>query len=248
MLVAILLFSLFLASCATATTNISTIPDASVERFVQEEALTILREAEQIRPATTYKFLLTDKTVGASAGNGEIYVNYTIAQRATKDMGMRWFLRLILAHEIAHDVSGHRVNKQALTALLSGTSLVGKAISYAPGMIGLAGSLASLALGLATRGGYELYSRSAELEADRKGIEYFKKLGYECRVWTRIFRRLLERGATGDFHHPTEERLTQALDLCLSPDHPERVATEKWLTERWELEQKKREEERRLER
>lgn len=226
------LIVLFASACAATTTSISTIPDASVERFVQEEAVAILGVTEQTRPLSAYRFLLTDKTMGASAGNGEIYVNYTVAQRATKDMGMRWFLRFILAHEIAHDVLGHQVNKQALTALLSGTSVVGKAISYAPGIIGLAGSLASLALGLATRGGYELYSRSAELEADRKGIEYFKKLGYECRVWTRIFRRLLERGNTGDFHHPTEERLTQALELCLPPSHPERIETEKWLAER----------------
>jgi hypothetical protein len=235
-LITVSLLFIFLSACAIAA--FPKIEDSSVERFVNQEAQPIL-QVEHIRSLSEYKFYLTDKTIGASAGNGEIYVNYTIAKRAMiENLGSRWdakakewisyatessvrsFLRLTLAHELAHDALGHRANKQVLAAILSGIS------AAAPGVIGLA-------LGLAARVTSELYSRAAELQADRKGIEYFKKLGWDCRVWTRLFDNLLEKGNTGDFHHPTEERLTQAVDLCLSKNDPERVAIEKRLEERW---------------
>jgi hypothetical protein len=33
-----------------------------------------------------------------------------------------------------------------------------------------------------------------ELEADAKGIEYFKRLGWPCKLWIDNFARVLKRG------------------------------------------------------
>jgi hypothetical protein len=58
------------------------------------------------------------------------------------------------------------------------------------------------------------YSLASELAADRKAIEYWRKIGWDCRILIQLFRGFLDQGYTGDPNHPTEQRLTQASSLC----------------------------------
>lgn len=229
-------FLLFLSACATANRDIPTVEDQKVRFFVEDEGWRIVKITEKATDYQRYKFHLArfqrKGVVGLSAGNGEIYINYDLAQQAMTNTGYLWVLRKTLAHEVGHDVAGHAPNQQAVASIFSAGSTVGSIMSHVPGVVGLVGTAINLGSALVGAASVHLYTRSAELEADRKGIEYFKKLGWDCRVWTRILKRQLEVGDTGDFHHPTEERLTQALELCLPPSHPERIETEKWLAER----------------
>jgi len=95
-------------------------------------------------------------------------------------------------------------------------------MSNAPGVIGLVGSGISLASTLAAGATAQLYSRSAELEADRLGIDYWKRLGWDCSFWVRRFEHLFEREIE-DFSHPAGARLKQSVDLCSSPSERQRV-------------------------
>jgi len=53
-----------------------------------------------------------------------------------------------------------------------------------------------------------------ELEADAKGIEYFKRLGWPCKLWVDNFARTLRRGYNSDAEHDTKARYDQAQQLC----------------------------------
>jgi len=52
------------------------------------------------------------------------------------------------------------------------------------------------------------------LEADAKGIEYSKRLGWPCKLWVDNFARVLKRGYDIDAEHDTKARYDQAQQLC----------------------------------
>ena len=56
--------------------------------------------------------------------------------------------------------------------------------------------------------------QAKELEADAKGIEYFKRLGWSCQLWVDAFARGLERGYNIDAEHDSKARYDQAQRLC----------------------------------
>src|SRR5262245_13353610 len=56
--------------------------------------------------------------------------------------------------------------------------------------------------------------QAKELEADAKGIEYFKRLGWSCQLWVDAFARGLELGYNIDAEHDSKARYDQAQRLC----------------------------------
>jgi hypothetical protein len=73
------------------------------------------------------------------------------------------------------------------------------------------------------------YSTDKEIEADLKGLAYWKKLGWDCRIWVHILEGFQHQGYTGDSFHPTERRLREARKVCEpEPDQerPERTESE----------------------
>ena len=58
------------------------------------------------------------------------------------------------------------------------------------------------------------YSTEKELEADLKGLAYWNKLGWDCRIWVRILENFQTQGYRGDIFHPTANRLQQAQNVC----------------------------------
>jgi hypothetical protein len=75
------------------------------------------------------------------------------------------------------------------------------------------------------------YAPQKELEADLKGMQYWKRLHWDCRTWVRIFDALSKQNYPGDFYHPTNERLKQAVRACLPESDPERISIETRLAE-----------------
>lgn len=125
-------------------------------------------------------FIIQDSTVNAfNVPGGLVYVNSgLIAEAETLDQ-----LTGVLAHEIAHGASRH------------GTQLMTRAYGY--------NLLAGLALGrevsqteqivaqLLGTGILTNYSRDAEREADRHGVAYAARAGYDPDGMTEFFRKLL---------------------------------------------------------
>jgi predicted Zn-dependent protease len=197
------LFLSYLSGCAAQSLNLPTVKDEKLELFVAREARKILRVSENAHREASYEFRLVNfrrhDILGLSIGKQQIFLSYELARLAYEKASHRWLLRQTLAHEIAHDVLGRKQEKQK------------SLLRAAPG---LANSITGRELGLVGNVNFRSYSQVAELEADRKGMRYWQKLGWDCRIWVGILRDFLDQGYAGDVDHPTQERLNQAVQVC----------------------------------
>ena len=193
----------FLVSCSALFLNVPTVHDEPVERYVAAMGQEIVAVSEHREHASQFRFRLADFTrrdiLGLSIGKQRIFISYELGRLAMQSSYHRWLLRHTLAHEIAHDVMGGDVVGPQDTSEVSP---------------GLANRITGSDLGLSSRIRFRPYSRSAELAADRKGMEYWRKLGWDCGRWVHLFAGFLESGYTGDADHPTQERLDQAVEIC----------------------------------
>jgi predicted Zn-dependent protease len=74
---------------------------------------------------------------------------------------------------------------------------------------------------------FQNYSTAKEIEADLKGLAYWKKLGWDCRIWLRILEDFQDQGYSGDNFHPTGRRLQEARNVCeTEPDQKRPEPTE----------------------
>lgn len=190
-------------ACAPLSLRISPIADETLEALVHREAVEIVRVSENSHRMELYRFLLADfprkDILGLSVGKQRIFISYRLARLAYRSEHHRWLLRQTLAHEIAHDVLG---------------AAAGNPEPVSRHNLGLANRINAGDLGLSGMVTFRPYSKSAELLADRKGLEYWGKLGWDCRNWVRIFQNFIKQGYHGDVDHPTVERLNQALEVC----------------------------------
>jgi predicted Zn-dependent protease len=207
-------FWVFFVSCSIQP-HIPSIVDEAVEDRVRTEAGRVIAISEDRDHCSKYQFLLSEfprkDILGMSVGNRRIYISYELASRALNDSNHLWLLRQTLAHEIAHETGGHASQK---------------------GMIWLNGGALSVGasgreVGLPWYVRLYNYSAEKELEADLKGLGYWNRLGWDCRIWVRILENLRNQNYTGGRFHPTDKRLQQARSAC----EPQRGATEVRSTE-----------------
>jgi hypothetical protein len=201
---AIVFFLFGLCSCASLPTLfLPTITDKTLEAFIAEEAQQILSAFGNAHKAALYKFYLVDfprqDILGLSFGEHRIVISYQLTRLAREKTRYLWLLRHTLAHEIAHDVLEHANNEQ-----VASLNAVGQ--SHA--------SITGGDLGLPRFISFRSYSPAAELAADHTAIEYWKKIGWDCGIWVKLFRDFLDQGYVGDLDHPTNERLSQAIRIC----------------------------------
>jgi predicted Zn-dependent protease len=190
-------------SCAPLSVRIPAVTDETLERFMNREATEILKVSENAAKTPLYQFRLAafprKDVLGLSVGKQQIFISYELTRLAYRSEHYRWLLRHTLAHEIAHDVLGADVASQQPISRPN---------------LGVANRIKAGDLGLSGMVSFRPYSSSTELQADRKGMEYWQKLGWDCRQWVRIFQNFVKQGYHGDVDHPTVERLNQAVNLC----------------------------------
>jgi predicted Zn-dependent protease len=203
------IFLLLLCSCSSSLIPLPTVRDYKVESFVAEEAAKILEVSENAHKAADYRFRLVtfprEDILGLSLGNHEIFLSYELSRRAYRQQGYRWLFRHVLAHEVAHDVLEHQSTKHeaSLSSVPGGRSLItGRDL-------GLPGNIS-----------FRNFSRTFELAADRKAIEYWRKIGWNCQIWVDIFNGFRAQGYVGDADHPTQERLDLAMAMCYADPVP----------------------------
>jgi predicted Zn-dependent protease len=193
---------LLLSSCSLSFV-MPAIRDERLEAFVAQEAAKILEVSESAQPASLYKFRLVkfprEDILGVSVGSQQIFMSYELARLAYEQRGYRWLFRHALAHEIAHDVLGHQSSKHEAS------------LNFVPGA---SSRITAPDLGLPATISFRNYSRTFELAADQKAIEYWQRLGWDCRIWINIFNNFLDQGYVGDADHPTQERLDLAITMC----------------------------------
>ena len=201
--VAACLVVVLLSSCSPVLIGVPTVSDERLERYVTAMGLEIVAVSEHRARWARYEFKLADfrrrDILGLSTGNQKIFISYELSRLAYRNPKDQWLLRHTLAHEIAHDVLGGDVEGSD------------GAVEHARG---LANRITGRDLGLSERIRFRSYSRAAELAADRKGMEYWQKLGWHCHHWVRLFLDFIAQGYAGDLDHPTQERLEQATRIC----------------------------------
>jgi predicted Zn-dependent protease len=179
------------------------IRDERLEVFVAQEAAKILEVSESTQPAARYRFRLVkfprEDILGLSVGSQEIFMSFELTRRAYGEQNYRWLFRHVLAHEIAHDVLGHQSRKHEAT------------LNSVPGH---SNRITALDVGLPATVSFRNYSRSLELGADEKALEYWQRLGWDCHIWINIFQDFIDQGYAGDADHPTQERLDLAIAMC----------------------------------
>jgi predicted Zn-dependent protease len=200
----IVFFLFALCSCASLPALfLPTITDHRLEAFVAEEAKLILRVSENAHKADRYRFYLAkfprDDILGLSFGEHRIFISYELTRLAREQTGSLWLFRHTLAHEIAHDALEHAKSEQ-MASLNSVRQTEGR--------------ITGRELGLPLFVSFRNYSPAAELAADQAAMEYWKKIGWDCGIWIKLFRGFFDQGATGDPDHPINERLSQAIRIC----------------------------------
>ena len=195
---------LSLCSCASLPALfLPTITDERLEAFVAEEAKQILKVSENPHKAALYKFYLVkfprEDIFGLSFGEQRIFISYELTRLAREKTGYLWLFRHTLAHEIAHDVLEHGKSQEVASL---------NAVRQSHDRI------TGRDLGLPLFASFRNYSPAVELAADRKAIEYWKEIGWDCGIWVQLFRGFLDHGYIGDLDHPTKERLSQAIRIC----------------------------------
>jgi len=198
-------FAIRLDRCSSQAT-ISTVSDDSVEALVRSEAAKIISVSEDKQHLSEYHIFVSDfprkDVLGMSVGNRRIYISHELAKLASERPFHLWLLRQTLAHEIAHETAGHA--RQS-----SGASL-----ARGP----FARMVSNTDIGLPAHVTVRNYSAEKELEADAKGLQYWAKLGWDCRIWVRILQNFEKQNYTGDALHPTDERLRRVRAVCRMDD------------------------------
>lgn len=197
----LLFFPLVFLSCVLFP-RIPTVSDDRLERLVRDEGYRILQVTVDRDAADRYQFLLSDfprkDILGLSVGGRRIYVSYQLASHASKNSWSRWQLRQTLAHEIAHEISGHARRN---TTSLNQSAVQGRGVTAED-------------LGLPKNIRFHSYSVEKELEADLRGMKYWRDLDWNCQIWVKILEGFRDQNYAGDIFHPTGERLKQALKAC----------------------------------
>jgi predicted Zn-dependent protease len=148
---------------------------------------------------TPYRFeyhaLADDNTINAFAlPGGQIFITHALLKRL-KTPGQ---LAGVLAHETGHVVARHgaeQMAKQRLTQGLTGAAVIA---SYDPNNPNSRGS-AAVAMMIGQLINLK-YSRSDELEADKLGVDFMAKAGYDPRAMIEVMEILKE--ASGGGHSP----------------------------------------------
>lgn len=205
----LIIFLSLLTSCSTQL-NIPAVSDGPAELLVRQEAAKIVAVSEDKDRFSDYQIFLSDfprkDILGMSVGNRRIYISHELATLAPRSSFHLWLLRQTLAHEIAHETAGHA--KQSGSTAFN-RSTFGRGVS-------------SVDVGLPWTIKLHNYSMEKELEADAKGLRYWEKLGWDCRIWVGILRNFEKQNYVGDVFHPTEKRLQQARSICLPEENSTR--------------------------
>ena len=201
-----IIFYLVLTSCSTQA-RIPTVSDDSIELLVRNEAAQIIAASEDKHRVSDYQIFLSDfprkDILGMTFGNRRIYISHELAKRASKRLSYLWLLRQTLAHEVAHETAGHAKQTGSNFPALNTT---------------LRDGVSNVDVGLPWNVKYRNYSMDKELEADSIGLGYWKKLGWDCRIWVQILQDFERQNYSGDVFHPTDKRLEQAQRSCVTKE------------------------------
>jgi len=164
--------------------------DPALRAYVDELGQKLARVSEL--PELDFTFTLLDSEVvnAFALPGGYVYITRGLLALAENEAEVAG----VLGHEIGHVTARHsaqRVTQAQTTGILATLGTIGAAILGGEA----AGQLAQQAFGAGAQAWLASYSRDQELEADRLGVRYLIRAGYDPEAMATFLAKLGEHGA-----------------------------------------------------
>jgi len=198
------------------------IDDPTITEYVNRVGQNIVLHSDARIPFTI-KVIDSDEVNAFALPGGFFYVNKGLLLVADNEAEVAG----VMAHEIAHVAARHSVENQTKASLLEylamGTSIF---------LGGIPGMIYQNTAGLGLLGAFMKFSRSAEGEADKLGVQYMYAAGYDPSAMSTMFEKLEAKNkkkpgliARAFASHPAPpDRRAAALALAARfPEHEEYV-------------------------
>ena len=177
-----------------------------VRQYVQQMGERVVRQTDLAERPWTFHVVASDQLNAFALPGGHVYVHTGLIEAASTPSELAG----VLAHEVAHGTARHSTER--LTQAYGLDAVIGLVTGEESGLI------ERLLTRVGRRGAVAKFSRDDEREADRLGLGYLRRAGYDAGGMVRFFETLLERrqnrpGTLEQFFasHPlTEERLQAA--------------------------------------
>lgn len=156
------------------------VEDPTITEYVNRVGQNIVLHSDAKVPFTI-KVIDSDEVNAFALPGGFFYVNKGLVLAADNEAELAG----VMAHEIAHVAARHAVENQAKATLMDYGLLAGSIfLGGIPGLIiNNAGPLAALL-------GFMKFSRGAETEADKLGVQYLYASGYDPNALATMFEKL----------------------------------------------------------
>ena len=156
------------------------IDDPTITEYVNRVGQNIVLHSDAKVPFTI-KVIDSDEVNAFALPGGFFYVNKGLLLAADNEAELAG----VMAHEIAHVAARHAVENQAKASLLEYAAL-GASIFIG----GIPGMIYQNTAGIGLLGIFMKFSRGAEEEADRLGIQYMYAAGYDPGAMSTMFEKL----------------------------------------------------------
>jgi hypothetical protein len=156
------------------------IEDPMITEYVNRVGQNIVLHSDAKVPFTI-KVIDSDEVNAFALPGGFFYVNKGLLLAADNEAELAG----VMAHEIAHVAARHAVENQAKASLLEYAAL-GASIFLG----GIPGMIYQNTAGIGLLGIFMRFSRSAEEEADRLGVQYMYAAGYDPGAMATMFEKL----------------------------------------------------------
>lgn len=167
--------------------NNGELQDSELQRYVQRIGEQIVEVSH--RPNLPYEFnIVNSSTINAYALPGG---KISVTRGLLLEMDQEEELAAVIGHEIAHVTARHAVQQQSRSVLTNVFLTAGSVYMKSEGVAyaGLYENLGQIGAGALLAS----YSRSQEQQADRLGIEYMAKAGYDPQGMVELQQILLEK-------------------------------------------------------
>jgi predicted Zn-dependent protease len=181
--------------------------DPALTAYVQQVGQRLAAVSDRKLP---YEFAVLDNSIpnAWALPGGKIAVNRGLLTQLNSESE----LAAVLGHEVVHAAARHSAQAMSRGMLIQGGLIAAQVAAHDSDY----GNIAMMGAGIGAQLLTQRYSREAELEADRYGIDYMKRAGYDAQgavSLQEIFVKMNDRKDSGWLsglfasHPPSQERL-----------------------------------------